>query len=275
MTVNEYHAALTCKIQGTWNLHNAALELGLKLDFFTMLSSISSVLGAKAQANYVAANSFLDAFAAYRQRLGLPACTINLGIVESVGYMTTHKELFKRNENDFLVHLNNQLLENITKLSILQQGKEPINPESISQMVTGFAVPQPAASPLVNDARFDALFVKRNTENDVRGPNSSSSKDSSQEVKELNQLLRAKKESSVVLDATVTVVGNYLSRILRLTESPEPERPLSTYGIDSLAMVEFRNWIRAELGAGLAMLDMTSAPSLIALCQVILSKVTG
>lgn len=45
MTLEEYHQAVGCKIQGTWNLHDAAEKLGLELDFFTMLSSISGVIG--------------------------------------------------------------------------------------------------------------------------------------------------------------------------------------------------------------------------------------
>jgi hypothetical protein len=63
MTIDEYHGALACKLQGTWNLHNTALEQNLSLDFFTLLSSISGVVGQKGQANYAAGNAVLDAFA--------------------------------------------------------------------------------------------------------------------------------------------------------------------------------------------------------------------
>ena len=52
MTLKEYHDTISSKVQGTWNLHNVALENGNKLDFFTMLSSISGVVGQKGQANY-------------------------------------------------------------------------------------------------------------------------------------------------------------------------------------------------------------------------------
>ena len=270
MTIQEYHAALACKIQGVWNLHNVTLERGINLDFFTMLSSISSILGTKAQANYVAANSFLDAFAAYRHRLGLPACTVNLGIVEHIGYMAEQDGLLQRHVNKVTTFINEALLSNIFQFSILQQGREPINPQSRTQMVTGLVVPQPDDSGLRNDARFDALFFKNGA---VAEDSQASSKTNTQEVKELNLLLRSKTDSRVVLDATVTVVSNYLSKMLRLSEALEPERPLSTYGIDSLSAVEFRNWLRAELGAVLSMVDMTTAPSLIALCQAVISKV--
>ncbi|RYP67181.1 hypothetical protein DL771_007409 [Monosporascus sp. 5C6A] len=80
-TVEEYYEATACKIQGTWNLHNVALENKLQLDFFTVLSSISSVIGNPAQGNYASGCSFQDAFASYRHGLGLPACAVNLCII--------------------------------------------------------------------------------------------------------------------------------------------------------------------------------------------------
>lgn len=66
MSEIEYQDALSCKVQGSWNLHNMAIELRQDLDFFIILSSISGIHGNKGQANYASANSFLDAFASYR-----------------------------------------------------------------------------------------------------------------------------------------------------------------------------------------------------------------
>lgn len=73
MTSREFHETITCKVKGTWNLHHASLSQPTPLDFFTLLSSISRVIGQKRQANYAAANMFPDSFASYRQGLGLPA----------------------------------------------------------------------------------------------------------------------------------------------------------------------------------------------------------
>lgn len=55
------------------------------LDFFVCFSSTASLLGNVAQANYAAANAFLDAFAAYRQAQKLPALTINWSAWSEVG----------------------------------------------------------------------------------------------------------------------------------------------------------------------------------------------
>lgn len=76
-----------------------------------------------------------------------------------------------------------------------------------------------------------------------------------------------------VVDATVSVVSSYLTRAMRLSEAIEPERFLSAYGIDSLAAVEFRNWLRLELGAAISVIEITTAPSLVFLSEKIIAKV--
>lgn len=72
MSITEFHEAIEAKVRGTWNLHNVSVQRRCELDFFTMLSNISGVVGQKGQANYAAANVFLDNFALYhwQRRLG-------------------------------------------------------------------------------------------------------------------------------------------------------------------------------------------------------------
>lgn len=283
MTLEEYYEATACKIQGTWNLHNVALKNKLRLDFFVLLSSISSVLGNPAQGNYASGCSVQDAFASYRHGLGLPACTINLGIIEQIGYMARNDDLLKKNvSSDVARGISERLLCDIVNYSILQQSSEPISndPQSRTRMVTGLTMPQPPGSLLRLDARFAHLFTGESDASPA-GANGedASSKNSSQEVKELKLLLHSKTARTAdlphLIDATVSVVGKYLSQIMRLSEAIEPERPLSAYGIDSLAAVEFRNWVRLELGAALSAMDATTAPSLFSLSERIISKVDG
>jgi acyl transferase domain-containing protein/acyl carrier protein len=65
------------KTRGAWVLHE--ITQGMKLDFFVLFSSISSMLGGREMGAYAAANAFLDSLADYRRSAGLPALTVNWG----------------------------------------------------------------------------------------------------------------------------------------------------------------------------------------------------
>jgi len=83
MTASQMESVLRPKIAGAWNLHRLTQDLAL--DFFVLYSSVSSMIGNVGQANYAAANSYLDALAEYRRAAGLPGTSICWGPIESVG----------------------------------------------------------------------------------------------------------------------------------------------------------------------------------------------
>jgi acyl carrier protein len=82
-TVERFAPVMAPKVQGAWHLHT--LTQDMPLDFFVLFSSVASLLGSSGQANYAAANAFLDALAHYRRTRGLPAVTINWGGWSEVG----------------------------------------------------------------------------------------------------------------------------------------------------------------------------------------------
>lgn len=267
MTVRQFHDAVRCKVQGTWNLHTTAVDQNLSLDFFTMLSSISGLVGQKGQANYAAANVFLDSLALYRRGLDLPACAVDLGVIEDVGYINDHQAIANSLDIKVWRPINEGLLHRILRASIFQQQASPINSASAAQMITGIPFPQQADSALLCDARFAALGQGST------GAREADSGDASRDVRALLALMRGGVDKATLLAETVEVVNRHFMRSLGLAEPMEPAKQLGVYGLDSLAAVEFRNWVRLELGVGITTLEVVSAKTLSALCEKIVGKI--
>ncbi|XP_019363788.1 PREDICTED: uncharacterized protein LOC109291300 [Gavialis gangeticus] len=77
LNMSHFEKVLSPKVAGVVNLHCATR--GQDLDFFVCYSSVTSFLGNSTQANYAAANSFLDLFCHYRRNSGLSGQSINWG----------------------------------------------------------------------------------------------------------------------------------------------------------------------------------------------------
>ncbi|MEU8250475.1 type I polyketide synthase, partial [Nonomuraea sp. NPDC048916] len=85
MTPDRVAGVLRPKVNGAVNLHELTRDRDLSA--FVLFSSVSAALGAPGQANYSAANSFLDAFAAHLRSAGRPALSLAWGLWRDAGGM--------------------------------------------------------------------------------------------------------------------------------------------------------------------------------------------
>lgn len=273
MTLDDYNITLGCKLVGTWNLHTAATEqkTNCKLDFFTMLSSLSGVIGSRGQANYAAGNTFQDAFATYRRSLGLAAHTVDLGIIEDVGYMSEHQNLTSRLlGRTEMQGIDEKQLHDILQLSILQQ-TVGLNGASASQMITGLSFPLAETSSLLMDKRFHSLRASQ--QHSAAADSSGGGDQQSDGINAFQAMVKASLPVDQLVAEAIKIVNKEMVRVLGLTIDMEDSKPLSSYGIDSLAAVDLRNWFKAKLGIQLTTLDVLNSASLLALCTKAINRV--
>lgn len=104
------------KVYGSYYLHKYAKNAEL----FVLFSSVASALGSPGQANYAAANAFMDALASLRRNEGLPAHSLSWGPWAEVGMA---KDLVARHTNAGFIPM--QTKEALQAMEFALQQQEP------------------------------------------------------------------------------------------------------------------------------------------------------
>ena len=80
-----------------------------------MFSSISSLIGNVGQANYSAANSYMDKFSIKRKKLGLPSTCINVGAIGGAGMIDRKISKLMRSNGFNFIHFY-EFFENMARI---------------------------------------------------------------------------------------------------------------------------------------------------------------
>ncbi|WP_156737727.1 type I polyketide synthase, partial [Mycobacterium sp. E735] len=239
LTAERVDAVLRAKVDAAWNLHELTRDLDLAA--FVMFSSMAGLVGSSGQANYAAANSFLDGLAAHRRALGLPAISLGWGLWDQASAMTG----------------------GLDAADIARLGRDGIlalsSDEAMELFDAALIVDEPFLAPAridLNALRAHATAVPPMFAELVNAPARRQVDDSLAAAKSKSALahrlhgLTEPEQHAVLLDLVrahiATVLGN------TTPEAIDPDKAFQDLGFDSLTAVEMRNRLKTATGLALS-----------------------
>lgn len=90
LTPEQMRRVLAPKILGAYHLHE--LTSRIKVNYFVLYSSATTLFGNPGQGNYVAANGWLEGLAQLRRAAGLPATVVLWGAIDDVGFLARNQK---------------------------------------------------------------------------------------------------------------------------------------------------------------------------------------
>lgn len=270
MTFDAWEAANMPKVQGTWNLHEVFAQQ--HLDFFVLFSSFSGLLGHWGQANYAAANTFLDAFTQYRHSQDLPASVLDISIIEDVGWVSQEPGHLEQLKATAAYCLKEQDLLDALELAIAKSAPPaPRRSGAItdgymndSQIGLGMRMTMPTAADTNRCIwkRDIRMGLYRNLENASAGDLGSSNEGLREFLAVATSSPETLRDPASTAFLAYQIGSTLFSFLMRPVEELDIAQPLSAVGLDSLVAIELRNWSRQRLGVELSVLEILGAPSI-------------
>ncbi|PYH77005.1 KR-domain-containing protein [Aspergillus uvarum CBS 121591] len=248
-TFDDWRKTNAPKIDAAWHIH----ELLPALDFFVALASAIGVVGNIGQSLYAGTSTFLDAFAQYRARHQSYSVSINLPVIDDVGFVTQREGL-----RDRLLRQNVGI-----KLSTPQ----------VLAVVKGAIIG--AASGLNKDSR--AIVYVREGSEESQGWEDRSHYFTAARRKNATKFTDPTGQGGgSILGGQENALETLCCKVSSITmidrEDVTLRCKLAEYGLDSLVAVELRHWVRREFGVDLALTYIVGAENLQALADRILSS---
>ncbi|MGP3972260.1 SDR family NAD(P)-dependent oxidoreductase, partial [Streptomyces sp. 6N223] len=264
LTPEAVDRVLAPKANAAWTLHE--LTRDLPLTAFVLFSSYAGTAGSAGQANYAAANAFLDALAHHRRAAGLPATSLAWGLWESAsgitaGLGTADMARLARSgvaplaTGEALALLDAALLD----AALLDAALRPGPNDDPSD-----APPAPALAPVrLVPARLRAMatagelpallrrLVRAHVVPTPRGTEGSAAPGDGGPTRDLLARLSPLPEAERRAEL-LALVRRQVAEVLGHADASqiEPERGFKDLGFDSLTAVELRNRLQRATGAG-------------------------
>ena len=233
LTRHQLDSVLHPKADGAWHLHE--LTRGHDLEMFVLCSSLAATLGSAGQANYTAANAFLDGLAQHRRALGLPAHSVAWGLWDADAGMAAalSEELRAR-----LTRLGVRPMEERAALDLFDAVLSGGTVHAVAADLDPRLLADSSETRLAYDAAHRRTPVAARPE--VGGPDNEP--DLITELSSAPEAERARRVREVVYSELAASLG-YEAAV-----DIDPTVRFEDLGFDSLSALEFRNGLIAVTG---------------------------
>lgn len=262
MTNQDLKAALLPKVDGTQNLHNSLNHD--TLDFFLMLSSLTSIICLKGQANYAAGNSFQDYLANCQKSSRTQYISLNLGMIEDSVVIALHPErvpgLLRAGCIPFKISQFLSLLE----YSLGQEARC----DNVKQIVIGVDRESLSAheeSVALRNPMFSALPYDSGTSLQVRATTGVS--------KKIEQLIAEAEDQDSMQGIISAGIAKKISTLMALDQNEiNLEIPIAELGLDSLIAIELKNCTSGNVQATMQTSEILDMPSITVLANRVFER---
>ncbi|MFJ4658842.1 type I polyketide synthase [Nocardia sp. NPDC088792] len=256
MSPQQLDAVLQPKADAAWHLHELTRDLDLAE--FVLFSSAAGVFGNAGQANYAAANAFLDALAQQRRATGLPGLALAWGMWEQRSGITAHlgaADLAR------MARAGSRPLSTAEALALFDTARELGEPALVPVRLDTARLPD-ALPPLL---RGLARPAARRSVGAVTGDGTTLA----QRLHAMTESQRQQALLDLVTGHTATVLGHTGAGAV------EPARAFGDMGFDSLTAVELRNRLSADTGLRLPATLVFDHPTPQALAEFLRTELFG
>ncbi|KAF2792074.1 hypothetical protein K505DRAFT_376303 [Melanomma pulvis-pyrius CBS 109.77] len=266
MSLKQWTAALQPKATGTLNIQS---HIPASVDFTILLSSVCGIIGASGQSNYAFACAYQDALARQRAALEERTISIDLAVMQEVGYSAENQSIASFMQSLGLQSISPGYLH--AMLEYYCDTRWGSVGEKDAQIIAGIMTEEEMQRGNIVRPRYLSRPLFRHLQ---LAPRATTTKTKiatfdSEPIVGTPDPDPADNQSAIEI---CKAICKRLSETLSIAlDEIDATRPLHTYGVESLVAIEIRSWFRQVLNKDVPIFDILGNGSI----EVLAAKVVN